>query len=153
LIGTLDNVGQALVLDASSGNWVLNGGTIKGGAITQTGPAKLRCTRSAQNTLDGVTLEGELDLTDGGVVRIRNGLRLTTGGVPGGTVRIDNGGILAFEGTQSFGPGTIEFAGNSGFMGPVGNVTLTLANGTLVRGKTGNLRALYDGSGTPTLIN
>ncbi len=153
LLGTLDNISQTLLLDAASGNWILNGGTIKGGTVTQTGDARLRCARHGQNFLDGVTVEGGLDLNDGGILRVRNGLTLKTGGAPGGTVRLDNGGILGFEGTQTLAAGTIEFGSNGGSLGPVGDTTLTLGNGVLVHGKTGHFQAVFYLNGTPTLIN
>ena len=62
LTGTLDNTGGTLALDAATGSWNLLGGTIKGGTITMSGGAQLVATGSG-GTLDGVTLNGDLDLT------------------------------------------------------------------------------------------
>ncbi len=62
LTGTLDNTGTTLALNATTGSWNLVGGTLKNGTLSETGGAKLVGTASG-GTLDGVTLNGDLDLT------------------------------------------------------------------------------------------
>ena len=89
LIGTLDNRNQTLALvpgiTSSSGSWILNGGRIDGGTIATTGGAALVAagnayyTPPANGTLDGVTLNGTLDMSaDGSYVVVVDGLTLNT---------------------------------------------------------------------------
>ncbi len=80
LIGTLDNRHRTLALvpgqTSSTGSWSLNGGRIDGGTITTTGGAALA---AASGTLDGVTLNGTLDMSaDGATVAVVDGLTLNT---------------------------------------------------------------------------
>ncbi|MDB5389043.1 MAG: tandem-95 repeat protein, partial [Planctomycetaceae bacterium] len=62
LTGTLDNSNTTLFLSGTSGSWHLNGGTIKNGAVTETGGAELVVSTSG-GTLDGVTVNGDVDVT------------------------------------------------------------------------------------------
>ena len=89
LIGTLNNRHQTLALvpgqTSSTGSWILNGGRIDGGTITTTGGAALAAagnayyTPPANGTLDGVTLNGTLDMSaDGAYVAVVGGLTLNT---------------------------------------------------------------------------
>ncbi|HEV8061687.1 MAG TPA: S53 family peptidase, partial [Gemmataceae bacterium] len=89
LIGTLDNRQQTLALvpsqSSSTGSWILNGGRIDGGTITTTGGAALIApegspyTPPANGTLDGVTLDGTLDMSAfGAYVAVVDGLTLNT---------------------------------------------------------------------------
>jgi hypothetical protein len=82
LLGTLDNADQTLTLSpgqtSSSGSWTLAGGRIDGGTIATVGSAALIASAggAAQpsvpsyfyggNTLDGVTLDGTLDMSASG---------------------------------------------------------------------------------------
>ncbi|MGV3771781.1 MAG: Ig-like domain-containing protein [Verrucomicrobiales bacterium] len=154
LATTLDNRGGVFALTEATGSWVLNGGGILGGLVTQTPAARLLFT-GGQNVLDGVTLEGDLDLSNGGTIRVRNELKLVTGGQPGGTVRIGGGGVLGFAGTQTFGPATVEFVGvNSGVLGIAGVTTLTLNNDVLIHGRTGAIgQPVFEATGIQTLVN
>ena len=105
-------------------NLTLNGGTIRGGTVTQTAEGGLLFT-GAQSVLDGVSVNGDLDLTTGTArVRISNGLTLN------GDVRIDNSGAIVFNGTQTFDNARVVFEGNSGALGVDGNTTLTLGFAT-----------------------
>lgn len=79
LVGTLDNSGRTLTLTpgltSRSGSWTLAGGRIDGGTIATVGSAALIATFGAGNptadpfyfgygnTLDGVTLDGTLDMS------------------------------------------------------------------------------------------
>ena len=60
LVGTLDNTGTTLVLNAVP-SWNLVGGTIEGGTLSESGGAELVFTSSG-GTLDGVTTDSNLDL-------------------------------------------------------------------------------------------
>src|SRR6185437_10816999 len=77
LNGVLDNTGATLALDEASGSWRLLGGTINGGIYTNSCGAELILTNSG-GTLNGLTADGDLDLTqDFNVnVTILNGLTL-----------------------------------------------------------------------------
>src|SRR5262249_30925209 len=61
LVGTLDNTGRTLALDASTGSWNLLGGTVLGGTYAASGGAALLFTSSG-GILDGVTAQTDLDL-------------------------------------------------------------------------------------------
>ncbi|MBI1369924.1 MAG: hypothetical protein GC162_14875 [Planctomycetes bacterium] len=69
ITGVFDNSGQTLLLDAQTGSWDLNGGTIVGGTIQATGGAAFI---PHYGTLDGVTL----DTPTTGAFKITNGLTL-----------------------------------------------------------------------------
>ncbi len=94
LIGTLDNRQQTLALvpgeTSSTGSWVLNGGRIDGGTIATAGGAALVATQGTDlwgftyvpmpgGTLDGVILDGTLDMSQGNdYVAVADGLTLNT---------------------------------------------------------------------------
>jgi len=89
LIGTLDNRHETLALApgqiSSPGSWILSGGRIDGGTITTSGGAALIApggapfTPPANGTLDGVTLNGTLDMSaSGAYVVVVDGLTLNT---------------------------------------------------------------------------
>src|SRR5262249_48316424 len=120
-------------------------GSLRGATVTQEGAARLRFTGHSGNTLDGVTVQGDLILTNASArVGIRNGLTLT------GTVLIDNGAVIGFVGDQTFNSGSVTFVGNAGFLDVDASTTLTLGPAMVVRGKGGSLRQLI---GTSRLIN
>ena len=148
LTGLLNLAGDTLTLDATTGSWTLKGGTIRGGTVTQTAQGGLLITNSGQNTLDGVTVNGDLDLTATSArLRVLNGLTLN------GDARIDNGGAIVFNGTQSFETGSVVFEGNSGSLGVDGDTTLTLGPAMVVRGKTGRIGQAVLQGGAGHLIN
>ena len=62
LTGTLDNTGTTLTLDAATGSWNMLGGEILNGTLDETGGSLLVMTTQG-GTLDGVTVNGDLDLT------------------------------------------------------------------------------------------
>ena len=59
LTGSLNNTNNTLALNAASGFWTLQGGTIRGGTISTTDGAALVV---QSGTLDGVTVNGVLDV-------------------------------------------------------------------------------------------
>ena len=77
LMGTLDNTGTTLALDATTGSWNLAGGTLKGGTLSESGGAELVFTTSG-GTLDGVTAASDLDLAsnNGANAYVKDGLTL-----------------------------------------------------------------------------
>lgn len=129
LAGLLNLTGNTLVLDATTGPWIINGGTIQGGTVTISGGAKLSTTGINGNTLDGVTLQGDLNVT--GRIFIRNGLSLT------GNVLLDVGGNLTFVGDQTFATGGIVFTSSVGYVVLDATTSLTLGPAAVLRGQSG----------------
>jgi len=145
--GTLNNTNTTLMLDAVSGSWTLDGGTIRGGTVTTSNGARLICDFNVNNRLDGVTLNGDLDVgssINGGLVLITNGLVLN------GTARVGNPtndwyGVVNFQGSQTFsGNGTVIFgsqslAGYNALRSILATTTLTLDSAITVRRENGTL--------------
>ena len=86
ITGIVDNSLDTLTFDGSTGTWILDGGTINGGTIQFNGANILDINDNINNFLDGVTLRGDLTLSDGNLI-IRNGLVLRTeDGLSNGTL-------------------------------------------------------------------
>ncbi|MBL8359401.1 MAG: choice-of-anchor D domain-containing protein [Rubrivivax sp.] len=140
------------VIHADTAGVVLhNGSRITGGTITTAGGGVLRASGSSTSFLDAVTLSGTLDLAGGGRERVANGMTLS-----GGTININNNGILSFEGNGTLGgSGTIVFgatgAGNR--LDLDGNGTTTFGPNVVVRGQNGTIGQEINISGTQTLVN
>jgi hypothetical protein len=146
LTSTLDLAGQTLTLDSATGPWTFNGGTIKNGTISESGPGQLLIANHDGNILDHVTVNGDLDerTANNAQLNIVNGLVLK------GTLRIDHNATVTFNGTQTFSTGTIEFVGDAGFLALPGSANLTLGPGAIIHGKSGLIGAslFFGGSGT-----
>jgi hypothetical protein len=153
IFSTIDNTGRTLQLNAATGNWFLETGTILGGTVETIDGTKLGEYNGATGHLDGVTLNGQLtvlagavqvmhDLTLNGLIDLYSGTQASNG--------------LIFVDTETVaGTGTIR-CGNllGGAINVADNMTLTLAPGltvTLVQGVNsfGNIQG---GTGS-TLIN
>ncbi|MCB0029632.1 MAG: hypothetical protein KDE28_17080, partial [Anaerolineales bacterium] len=134
LVGILDNSNTTLALNAGTGNWQLNGGTILNGTVTTADSVKLTATTNINNQLTGVTLEGELDLAvSSAFLRIANGIVLN------GTIRMTgvNSALHLPVGPQTIsGTGTVFFEGTTCCRYVVGNLTdpLTIGPGITLRG-------------------
>ncbi len=61
LTGTLDNSGIPLALNATTGDWQVNGGTIDGGTVAMSEGAQLVFANNTNNRLRDVTSNGDLD--------------------------------------------------------------------------------------------
>jgi hypothetical protein len=99
LSGALNNTNATLTLSADNGEWVLNGGTIAGGAVTT---AKGGGLVVASGTLDGVTVNGVLDVgssQNGASLTVRDGLVLNGTAYVGNPTNGWFGGI-GFAGNQ-----------------------------------------------------
>jgi RHS repeat-associated protein len=144
LTGTMDNTGATLILDASTGPWNLEGGTLKNGALATLDGTDLE-TGISSGTLDGLTLgaivagqaqPGNL-LVATGSVTVKDGLTLANGSV----VTIAAASfqpLFNIQGNQAIGgTGQIQFAGNGGEMQFLGNVTL--GPGITVHGTNGTI--------------
>ncbi len=159
LVGMLDNTGTTLALSPATGSWVLDGGTLKNGTLTETGGAELEFTTSG--TLDGVTVDGNLDLTgdssaaqpdvDVADADVIDGLVLNgtadlgnASGTTYGRLFFNNNETLSGTGTVVFGTNVWnELSGNTSWMFPT---TLTIGPGITVLGSGGTV-------GTSSLVN
>ena len=141
-------------IEAGAGSVVLQNGVTLSGRVATTGTGTLRASASGSNFLDGVTLAGRLDLaTAAGVERVVGGLTLEGGA----TIDVDNGSVVAFQGTQTLGgTGTVTFGatGNNRLAIDGSNAQLTIGPNVTVRGTTGNIgQGVYVGGGGRALVN
>ena len=176
LVGTLNNQGQSLTLNATTGSWDLAGGILLGGTLDESDGAELVFTSSG-GKLDGVTAQSDLDLTANynAYVDIVDGLTLDgitayLGNASGSTC-----GRMVFDQTETLGgTGAIVFGAwyysdnylsdyhNAIFGAP--GATLTIGSGITMHGTSGVLgryaggdtiinqgTILADGSGTITI--
>jgi VCBS repeat-containing protein len=151
ITGTLNG---DLTLDNSTGSWLLDGGKVQNGAINTAGTAALVATTNSSNTLDHVTLNGNLDVaTRGGAVVLANGLTLNgtvqLGAADGSTrssIRLSGNQTITGTGTIVFGTNTQNFLGGVSLSSP----TITIDRGVTIRGSSGSIDtfALLDNRGT-----
>jgi hypothetical protein len=142
LTGTLNNSGQTLHFDNSTGSWNCNGGTINGGTISAD-PGFALIEHGLPGALIGVTLDGTgsnapspVDLVSvGGSMGVQGGLTLY-----GSTVQLGNaagtttGEIFFFGGTAQ----TVDGAGN--FVGRQGTILFGLSpNNSLFNNQGGTV--------------
>ena len=152
ITGLWNNVGNTYTLNTTTGDFQLGGGTIRGGSIIQSGGA-LSFAANGNNILDAVAITGTLQFPSGGFARLQNGTSFTQADVGG------NNTFLIVEGTAATPASTLSGslinldsgAGSSAF-GLSGNMTLTLAASTTVRGQ-GTIGSDLQFSGLGTLIN
>ncbi|MEP6765689.1 MAG: choice-of-anchor D domain-containing protein, partial [Gemmatimonadaceae bacterium] len=138
---------------AGAGSTVLQSGIRMSGIINSSGTGVLRATNNGANFLDGVTLNGNLDLaTATGTDRAINGLVLN------GTVNINQNSVFALQGTQTLsGTGSIVL-GSTGGSNRVAldgsNSVLTVGSGVTIHGENGTVGAQnFVGSNNTTLLN
>ena len=98
LLGTLDNTGTTLALNATTGSWNLVGGTLEGGTLSESGGAELVFTSSG-GTLDGVTTDSDLDLASNAYAyaTIKDGLTLNNATVYLGNASGTTSGLSTFQ--------------------------------------------------------
>ncbi len=101
LTGTLDNTGSTLALSDTTGPLTLDGGTITGGTITETNSGQFVFDANGNNLLDGVTVQGNLDLSQvsGASTQIQDGLILN-GTILLGDAAGDTYGGINFDGAS-----------------------------------------------------
>jgi hypothetical protein len=151
--GLLNGAGGTLNLDATTGNWSINGGTLRQLTVNSADGALLQAS-SAAGMLDGVTLNCDLDVQTGS-------LNVTNGLVINGLMRVGNPtngflGSVGFFGSQAIsGSGSVLF-GNHG----CNSLRLilagtTLTNRLLIHGHSGQLpySTCAGGSQNVSLIN
>lgn len=116
LTGEMDNTGETLGFDASTGSWTLLGGTLTGGTLTSADGEKLAIGTNSGNRLADLTIVGDLVLDIGsGRVRVE-------GSTSWGTARLS-----ATTTAIGFEPGAI-LPGDVVFEGGLGNRALVLVN-------------------------
>ncbi len=130
----------AATLDSAAGI-TLAGGTLRGGTLLGSTVATVD---SNGSTLDGVTVNGELDLSQKKVdLKISNGFTLN------GTAKVGNSAgtvnaTLTFLATQTLGgTGTVTFGGSSGnalIVSGGGSSTLTIGSDITIQGGSGSVR-------------
>jgi hypothetical protein len=153
VIGTLDNAGHTLELapgvTSSTGSWAFAGGRIDGGAIATKGGAALVVAPFApdllQNiilayVLDGVTLDGTLDMsTAGESVNVIGGLTLNTDlNISGynAYMEFDDSNPQSVDIGSAVRSATIHLSGDESFLANVGTQTLTFDPGITVSGES-----------------
>lgn len=141
LTGQADLQGSSLTLNAATGSWVLDGGTLRGGILNLVEGAALTPVGNV-SILEQMTVHGNLT----GSLNFRGGLSLH------GTLLLGTNQFVRFQDSQTLTNGTIEFAGpRQGSAVPA----ITLADGAavtfgpaiLVHGRSGTI------SGAGRLIN
>ncbi len=139
-------VAVANISVAGTGSLTLAGGTILNSVVSTAKGASLVI---SNGTLDGVTVNGVLDVGDtysGANLTVTNGLVLN-GTMPVGNPTNASFGLANFSGTQTLGgSGTVVFGNETygfGFITanalrlPTGGTTLTIGGGITVRGQNG----------------
>ena len=151
LSGVLDNSGDILTIDAASGSWTVFGGDILRGTIVLRDGEQLDYTSNSGNLLDGVELDGALDLSaSSAFVGVIN--NLTGVGVSETAITLSgNAAALRFSGTQTFDNATVVFSPSGGGGNPrqiqvagAGSI-LTLGPNLVVEGGFGQLRSIFSG--------
>ena len=152
LQGTLDNSGDTLTLDSSTGSYLLNSAEIQGGAIAQLDGETLIIAGASGNRLDNVAVSGGLDLSGfGSQLRLANGSSFT------GTATLGPVGFakLGVEGTETLDNANVLLSGSSSSFGVAGVGMLTLGSNFTVN-LTGSNTALTSGviqAGAGTVVN
>ena len=163
LTGTLDNTGTTLTLDGTTGSWNLLGGEILNGTLDETAGASLVMTTSG-GTLDGVTVNGGLDVTQAWNVNltILNTLTLngtmSIGAADGSTYGVVYFGSYEAASAMLAGNASVVFGGNGNNLiqndcdaNGAGGGTLTFASTVTIHGQAGYLQSPY--GNTNRIIN
>ncbi len=153
LLGTLNNAGTTLDLDALNGPWRLSGGRINGGVVS--GQSLIATTTNS--TLDGVTLDTDLNLTpNNSVVTVQNDLTLNGTATIGYRARIDWPGSQTLSGTGTVVYATSEFYNRQGLRTTSDYSTFIIDSDITIRGGGGYIgysEGWQGGSSTSIIIN
>ena len=152
LNGGITASGMSSEIDADGAGSAVNVNNvpITGGTLNETNGGAFAFSATNSNYLTGVTLNGDLNLTNGGRVRTSGGFTLN------GTATLDNNAFLTVESTATLGgAGTAIVFGATGTnrLNVEGTTTLTLAAGTLVHGENGRIGGQDFVGGTSSLVN
>ena len=134
---------------AGSGSTVVQNGVTLSGVINTSGTGNFVAINSGGNFLNGVTLNGKLDLASNtGIERVVNGLTLN------GNINVNNNSILAFQGDQTVGgTGTINLGNTGGNAVNLEAGKLTLGSGITLDGQNGTIGGQSFVGGASTLTN
>ena len=153
LLGTLNNAGTTLDLDALNGPWRLSGGRINGGVVS----GQSLIGTDSNGTLDGVTLDTDLNLTpNNSVVTVRNDLTLNGTATIGYRARIDWPGSQTLTGTGTVVYATSEFHNRQGLRLTTNYTTFIIDSDITIRGGGGYIgysEGWQGGASTATIIN
>ena len=133
---TINNEGEPLSLEGTTGNFDLIASTLRNMIVTSTFNSKI--IMRSNSTLDNVTLDADFDIGNILTLTVRNGLTLNS------TVTLLSGGNLTgldFVGDQLLmGTGEIVFAGTFGanLVRPIGG-SLTIGENITIRGRAGEV--------------
>jgi len=138
---------------SASANFILAGGTLKGATLTLTGGAELVASAS-RGALNGVTVDGVLDLTQAlsAQVTIENNLTLNGTAYVGNAVGTTSGGIFFANSQTLSGTGTVIFGTNLNNLVEVedSSATLTIGAGITFKGTSGTIEGQFSNA---TIIN
>ncbi len=135
LEGTLDNTGETLTLNDPEFSFAVVGGTIDGGTVETTDGAALVASL-AGGTLDGVTIDGTLDVNNGGhSITVTDGLTLNGTLYLGPADPANGTSTLDFQGAQTLGgTGLIVLGGDGSYPERINTVSSGGDSGTLTIG-------------------
>jgi hypothetical protein len=103
IYGTLDNTGATLNAGVFASITLESNGTIKGGAVEDSGGGLL----FSSGVLDGVSYEGTLAIQQSGVLYVDDGLTLTGAGAVAGTMTLGEYSTLYLDNTQTLDNATV----------------------------------------------
>ncbi len=130
VIGTWDNSGNGFTFTPTTGDWTLNGGTVRGGSINFSGGAALRFTNHQGNRFDNVTVNAPLTLDAFGAR-----LAVLNAATFNGDVSVTGtNAAMGFFGSQTLSPVTYNITGNNSYLSTETSGTLTIPVGATVRG-------------------
>ena len=134
LTGILTNTGGTLILDATMGSWNLMNGTVIGGTVAFADGSSF-LTTTGNGTFDGVTLNGDMTISNGQSLTVVNGLTLNA--------------ILTLASTSTGFNTDLRFGGGIQTLAGTGEVLLagSASNNRLVLGATGGGTTLTIGPG------
>ena len=132
--GTLDNTGRNIALNAATGDWTIDGGTISGGTVTCSGGARIIASgTSSNNRLLNVAVSGDVVLNSANSrVKIE------------GTTTFTNLRLAAADTSVGLGDGVV-ITGNiigEGASTTARRVEMNGANGTVTISNTGSIRTV-----------
>jgi hypothetical protein len=139
---TLNNTGS---FSMTGGTLALNGGMLTGGAIRVS--TTLAFNNNTGNELQGVALNANINLTNGGFARIKDG------SLNSAAISLDQSGLLVLQGAQSLTGATVTIGNGGGQLYLEGGSTLTLDAASQLTGKLGIVGDTYSVSGNRTLVN
>lgn len=137
LTGTFHNAGSVFDLNAATGSWNLQGGTIKGGEIRASEGSALSVTAQQSGTIIGTLLGANVTVASGATLGTSNTDLLLDGAV----IKLVGGALdarLTIGGAGVFGSGEIVFEGATGKNRlTTGSSSLTIDQGITVRTSAG----------------